>query len=66
MQNIEKRLKAINRRMAIIDYESEKEAWIDEGKLEMIHAMMRDGLDDNTIGRIASWPVEDVIRERKK
>lgn len=66
MQNKEDRIKYINREMAIIDYESEKEAWIDEGKLEMIHAMMRDGLDDNTISRIASWPVDDVIREREK
>ncbi len=66
MQNVEKRLKSINRRMSIIDYKSEKEAWINEGRLEIIHAMMKNGIDDNTISNITSWSVDDVIKERKR
>jgi len=32
MQSIAERLQAINREMAIIDYESDKAAWIEEGR----------------------------------
>ena len=32
MQNKKERLDYLNREMAILDYESDKDAWIDEGK----------------------------------
>lgn len=34
MQNSDERLKYLNREMAIMDYESDKAAWIDEGRKE--------------------------------
>ncbi len=34
MQNSDERLKYLNRKMAIMDYESDKAAWIDEGRKE--------------------------------
>ena len=34
MQNRQERLDYLNREMAIMDYESDKDAWIEEGKAE--------------------------------
>ena len=34
MQNRQERLNYLNREMAIMDYESDKDAWIDEGRAE--------------------------------
>ena len=34
MQDSDERLKYLNREMAIMDYESDKAAWIDEGRKE--------------------------------
>ena len=70
MQNKEERLKYLNREMAIIDYESDKAAWIDEGrakeKIFMVHAMIKNGLDDITISKISNLPIEVIQQERNK
>ena len=66
MQNKEERIKYLNREMAIIDYESEKEAWIDEGKLEVIRAMIKKGFDNETISSVTSWDVDNIINVREK
>jgi len=49
MQNKKERLNYLNREMAILDYESDKDAWIDEGKaegrieslLDSVHSLMK-------------------------
>jgi predicted transposase/invertase (TIGR01784 family) len=70
MQNKEERLKYLNREMAIIDYESDKAAWIDEGrakeKIFMVHSMIKNGLDDITISKISALPIEVIQQERNK
>ena len=70
MQNKEERLKYLNREMAIIDYESDKAAWIDEGrakeKIFMVHSMIKNGLDDITISKISNLPIEVIQQERNK
>ena len=70
MQNKEERLKYLNREMAIIDYESDKAAWIDEGrakeKIFMVHSMIKNGLDDITISKISDLPIEVIQQERNK
>ena len=70
MQNKEERLKYLNREMAIIDYESDKAAWIDEGrakeKIFMVHSMIKNGLDDITISKISNLPIEVIQQERTK
>ena len=74
MQDKDERLKYLNREMAIIDYESDKAAWIDEGRVEgraqekmaMILSMIKNGLDDMTISNIASLPIETIQQERSK
>ena len=70
MQNKEERLKYLNREIAIIDYESDKAAWIDEGrakeKIFMVHSMIKNGLDDITISKISNLPIEVIQQERNK
>lgn len=70
MQNKEDRLKYLNREMAIIDYESDKAAWIEEGRNEekraMVRSMITNGLDDTTISNISHWPIETIQQERSK
>ncbi len=70
MQNKEERLKYLNREMAIIDYESDKAAWIDEGrtkeKIFMVHSMIKNGLDDIAISKISALPIEVIQQERNK
>ena len=70
MQNKEERLKYLNREIAIIDYESDKAAWIDEGrakeKIFMVHSMIKNDLDDITISKISALPIEVIQQERNK
>ena len=44
MQNRQERLDYLNREMAIMDYESDKDAWIEEGKAEGRAEGMEEGL----------------------
>ena len=74
MQNEDERLAYLNREMAIMDYESDKESWTEEGRkegrkegvMDMVKSMIANGLDDKTIERISSWPVQEIEKIRKQ
>ena len=70
MQNEDERLAYLNREMAIMDYESDKESWTEEGRkegvMDMVKSMIANGLDDKTIERISSWPVKEIEKIRKQ
>ena len=78
MQDENERLAYLNREMAIMDYESDKEAWTEEGRaegrtqghkegvLDMVKSMIYNGLNDETIARISSWPIKDVKKIRNQ
>jgi len=74
MQNEDERLAYLNREMAIMDYESDKDSWTEEGRreghregvLDMVKSMIANGLDDETIERISSWPAKEIEKIRNQ
>ena len=67
MQNSDERLKYLNREMAIMDYESDKAAWIDEGRKEgreegrdeMINLLL-------SLGKITADDVREIKAQQDK
>lgn len=74
MQDKSERLKYLNREMAILDYESDKAAWIEEGekrgeakgRREMLNdivvSMLNNGQSPAEIAKSTNIPKIDVIR----
>ena len=82
LDDISERLAYLNREMALSDEVTNRESAIEKGieighekglaegqlktRIEMIYAMMADGLDDERISRITKEPLEEVTRIRKE
>ncbi len=74
MQNENERLAYLNREMAIMDYESDKDSWTEEGRreghregvLDMVKSMIANGFDDETIERISSLPAKEIEKLRNQ
>ena len=70
MQNKEDRLKYLNREMAIIDYESDKAAWINEGvekgRNDTIRALLASGISFDVIQKATGMTVEQLEELAKK
>ena len=65
MQNSDERLKYLNREMAIMDYESDKAAWIDEGRKEGREKGREEGRDETiklllSLGKITADDVKEI------
>ena len=65
MQNSDERLKYLNREMAIMDYESDKAAWIDEGRKEGREEGREEGRDETiklllSLGKITADDVKEI------
>ncbi|SFK30599.1 hypothetical protein [Succinivibrio dextrinosolvens] len=82
LEDISERLAYLNREMALSDEVTNRESAIEKGieighekglaegqlktRIEMIYAMIADGLDDERISRITKEPLEEVTRIRKE
>ena len=70
MQNKEDRLKYLNREMAIIDYESDKVAWINEGvekgRNDTIRALLASGISFDVIQKATGMTAEQLEALAKK
>ena len=76
MQNKEGRLAYINRQMAILDYESDKRAWIEEAEKrgekrgrdtereDFLYKMIHQGYDDEAIHDLTLFSMEDIRSAR--
>ena len=67
MQNSDERLKYLNREMAIMDYESDKAAWIDEGRKEG----REEGRDEMiklllSLGKITADDVKEIRAQQER
>ena len=67
MQNSDERLKYLNREMAIMDYESDKAAWIDEGRKEC----REEGRDEMiklllSLGKITADDVKEIRAQQER
>ena len=82
LDDISERLAYLNREMALSDEVTNRESAIDKGieighekglaegqiktRIEIISAMVEDGLDDERISRITKEPLEEITRIRKE
>jgi len=71
MQNSDERLKYLNREMAIMDYESDKAAWIDEGRKEGREEGRAEGRDETielllSLGKITADDVKAIMAQQKR
>ena len=67
MQNSDERLKYLNREMAIMDYESDKAAWSDEGRKEG----REEGRDEMiklllSLGKITAEDVREIKAKQER
>ena len=67
MQNSDERLKYLSREMAIMDYESDKAAWIDEGRKEG----REEGRDEMiklllSLGKITADDVKEIRSQQER
>jgi len=67
MQNSDERLKYLSREMAIMDYESDKAAWIDEGRKEG----REEGRDEMiklllSLGKITADDVKEIRAQQER
>ena len=67
MQDSDERLKYLNREMAIMDYESDKAAWIDEGRKEG----REEGRDEMiklllSLGKITADDVKEIRAQQER
>ena len=67
MQNSDERLKYLNREMAIMDYESDKAAWMDEGRKEG----REEGRDEMiklllSLGKITADDVKEIMAQQER
>ena len=71
MQNSDDRLKYLNREMAIMDYESDKAAWIDEGRKEGREEGREEGRDEMiklllSLGKITADDVREIKEQQDR
>ena len=70
MQDDKERFEYLQREMAILDYNSDKAAWTEEGRTEgergIVQNMITKGFDDTTISTATSWSIKDIQAERDK
>jgi len=71
MQNSDERLKYLNREMAIMDYESDKAAWIDEGRKEGREEGREEGRDEMiklllSLGKITADDVKEIRAQQER
>jgi len=71
MQNSDERLKYLNREMAIMDYESDKAAWIDEGRKEGREEGREEGRDEMiklllSLGKITADDVREIKEQQDR
>ena len=71
MQNSDERLKYLNREMAIMDYESDKAAWIDEGRKEGREEGREEGRDETiklllSLGKITADDVKEIKAQQDR
>lgn len=71
MQNSDERLKYLNREMAIMDYESDKAAWIDEGRKEGREEGRAEGRDETielllSLGKITADDVKEIRAQQER
>ena len=71
MQNSDERLKYLSREMAIMDYESDKAAWIDEGRKEVREEGREEGRDEMiklllSLGKITADDVKEIRAQQER
>ena len=71
MQDSDERLKYLNREMAIMDYESDKAAWIDEGRKEGREEGREEGRDEMiklllSLGKITADDVREIKEQQDR
>ena len=73
MQDNEDRLAYLNRELAIMDYESDKAVWTEEGRTtgqvegeqNIVRKMIKKGYDDTAINDATDWSIEAIQNERR-